>query len=140
MEHYQIVIDTNVLVAGFKSQLGASFRLLQLIGRRAFTVHISIPLFYEYEEQLYLHTSVNSDDIDTFLAFLFQHAEKHNVYFLLRPLTKNTDDDMVGEIAFAARADYIVSYNKADLKPIEQRYAIPIITAKEFLEILGEIS
>lgn len=46
---------------------------------------------------------------------------------------------MLTAFAFAARADYIVSYNKADLKPIQQQYAIPIITAKEFLEILGEI-
>ena len=48
----QIVIDTNVLVAGLRSRGGKSFRLLSHIGSSAFAIHLSVPLVLEYEEVL----------------------------------------------------------------------------------------
>ena len=138
VKHFNIVIDTNVIVSAFKSRNGASFKLLSLIGKNRFTPHISIALFYEYEEQLALQTRASAQDIETFLGFLFREAEKHSIYFRIRPLTKDADDDMVAELAFACGADYIVSYNKRDFVNVEKELSIPIQTAKEFLEILGE--
>jgi predicted nucleic acid-binding protein len=43
----QIVIDTNVLVAGLNSNRGAAFRLLSLVGTGRFDIHLSVPLVLE---------------------------------------------------------------------------------------------
>ena len=44
-----VVVDTNVLVAAFRSSLGASYRLLQTIERRQWRPVISPALALEYE-------------------------------------------------------------------------------------------
>ena len=46
----EIVIDTNVLVAALRSNMGASFKLLKLIGQNKFNLNISVPLLIEYED------------------------------------------------------------------------------------------
>ena len=50
MRQYQIVIDTNVLVAALRSRRGASYRLLRLVDGGGFTIHVSVPLVLEYED------------------------------------------------------------------------------------------
>jgi predicted nucleic acid-binding protein len=47
-----IVIDTNVLVAGLRSNRGWSFQVLSRIGGDAFAHCVSVPLLCEYEEIL----------------------------------------------------------------------------------------
>ncbi|MCU0427041.1 MAG: putative toxin-antitoxin system toxin component, PIN family [Candidatus Kapabacteria bacterium] len=139
MNSYHIVIDTNVIVAALRSQNGASFRLVQMLYREDIVLHLSTPLLYEYEEQLYSKTSTATHDINTFLSNLYSLAVKHKIYYAVRPITRDVDDDMIADIAFAAQANYVISYNKSDLEPIHNEYGIPIITPKEFLDILGEI-
>ncbi len=48
----QVVIDTNVVVAGLRSKLGAAFKLLALVGTGQFEIHLSVPLVFEYEDVL----------------------------------------------------------------------------------------
>jgi len=52
MKLLQIVIDTNVLVAGLRSNRGAAFRLLELVGTKHFEINLSVPLMFEYEAVL----------------------------------------------------------------------------------------
>jgi len=40
----QVVIDTNVLVAAFRSKRGASDRLLSLLDAGKFQINLSVPL------------------------------------------------------------------------------------------------
>jgi len=47
---YNIVIDTNVIIAAMRSKQGASNLLLRLLGTSDWQAHISIPLLLEYEE------------------------------------------------------------------------------------------
>ncbi len=48
----QIVIDTNVMVAGLRSRHGYSFQLLSKVGQGYFNINLSVPLVLEYEEVL----------------------------------------------------------------------------------------
>jgi predicted nucleic acid-binding protein len=41
-ERSQIVIDTNVLIAGLRSKRGASFMVLSLVGTGRFDIHLSV--------------------------------------------------------------------------------------------------
>lgn len=49
---YQIVIDTNVILAGLKSNKGASYKLLTILNDQRFQINISTTLIFEYEEIL----------------------------------------------------------------------------------------
>ena len=49
---YQIVIDTNVILAGLRSKNGASYKLLSILNDKRFQINISATLIFEYEEIL----------------------------------------------------------------------------------------
>ena len=64
-----VVIDTNVLVAAFRSSLGASWRLLQTIEQRRRRPVISPALALEYESVLkrsVRDTGLSLGDVDDF--------------------------------------------------------------------------
>ena len=48
----QLVIDTNVLVAGLRSKRGAAFRLLSVLNDARWQINLSVALVLEYEEVL----------------------------------------------------------------------------------------
>ena len=48
----EIVLDTNVVLSALRSSKGASFQLLQLLDSGQFRIHLSVPLFSEYESVL----------------------------------------------------------------------------------------
>lgn len=41
---FQVVVDTNVLLAALRSNRGASFRLLSLVGDGRWQLNLSVPL------------------------------------------------------------------------------------------------
>ena len=71
----RVVLDTSVLVAAFRSQTGASNRVLQLAMEGSFEVAASNPVFLEYEQvltrehQLAAH-GIPIDEINRFLIVL----------------------------------------------------------------------
>src|SRR5260221_2792809 len=70
---YQVVIDTNVLVAGLLSNLGASHRLLRLVGDHRWRINVSVPLILEYEQTLKRvcpAATLSGSDIDALMHFL----------------------------------------------------------------------
>ena len=48
----QVVIDTNVIVAGLRSRRGSAFQLITLMGTGQFDIHLSVPLVLEYTDVL----------------------------------------------------------------------------------------
>ena len=134
-----IVIDTNVLVAARRSRRGASFRLVSLIGKGHFEMHLSTPLLLEYEEVLYrlqADLSLDSAQIEVFLDSLVYAGVPHRINFHWRGYTPDPKDALVLELAVAAGCDYIVTYNKRDFPEIEALFGIKVVNALEFLEII----
>ena len=75
----QIVLDTNVLVAGLRSPAGPPFRLLSLVGRDRFDINLSVPLVLEYEEVLLRQRhdlGLDQEDIAEVLRFLCKTGRK----------------------------------------------------------------
>ena len=52
MEPPRVVLDTSVIVAGLRSRLGASNRLLELVAEERLVPLVTTALFLEYEEVL----------------------------------------------------------------------------------------
>lgn len=137
----EIVIDTNVLVAGLRSQRGAAFRLLQLVGEGYFGINLSVPLLLEYEDVLYRGTPdlpVSRRVIDATLDYHSAVARRHQIFFLWRPFLRDPKDDLVLELAVKANCDYIVTFNQRDFVGVEQ-FNLRAVTPAEFLALIGEV-
>ncbi len=68
----QVVIDTNVIVAGLRSKRGSAFQLLALIGMGQFDIHLSVPLVLEYTEILPRHLPnlyLNREEVEDLIDF-----------------------------------------------------------------------
>jgi predicted nucleic acid-binding protein len=125
---YQVVIDTNVLVAALLSSRGASHRLLRLVGDPRWQINLSVPLVLEYEQTLKRVCTggdLNSDDVDSVIDFLW------------RPLLPDPKDDFVLELAVESRADFLLTFNTKDFVGAE-RFSVRVIPPREFLAIIGE--
>lgn len=138
---YQIVIDTNVILAGLRSKKGASYKLLTMLNDQRFQINISATLIFEYEEVLkreQQQISLTNEDIDDIINGICYLANHHEIFYIWRPLAKDKDDDFLIDLALKCQAQFIISYNNKDLKPIE-KFGISILTPKQFLQLLGEI-
>ena len=115
----RVVLDTNVLVAGLRSRQGASFRLLDLVGRGKFEIALSVPLVFEYEDALLRHaavTGLSRRDVDAVLDYFCSVAHLQTIFFLWRPLLPDPKDDLVLELAVAAGCRTVVTYNVRDFR------------------------
>jgi putative PIN family toxin of toxin-antitoxin system len=137
----QIILDTTVLVAAFRSRRGAANLLLDKLDDSRWQVNVSTPLLLEYEDVLKrdeMKNFISKPDVDTFLDGLCSVAEFHDIFYLWRLLAKDPNDAFVLELAVRANADFIVTYNKKDF-PAAADFDIKLVTPKEFLEFVGEL-
>jgi predicted nucleic acid-binding protein len=137
----QIVIGTNVIVAGLRSRNGSAFRLLTLVGTERFDIHLSVPLVLEYEEVLLRelpNLAISAADVQELIDFHCSVATHHQIFFLWRPYLPELKDDMVLELAVKAGCDSVVTYNTRDFVGIE-RFGLSAIAPAEFLQPMGAL-
>ncbi len=137
----RIVIDTNVLVAGLRSQRGASYRLLQKLKDPRWEVNLSTALVLEYEEVLKRQANelgLSPQDIDDLVDGLCTIANKPPVSRLWRPVAGDPEDDFLIELAVEVQADYVVTHNKRDLQAARQ-FGIMVVSPREFLQEAGDL-
>jgi putative PIN family toxin of toxin-antitoxin system len=138
-----VVIDTNVLVSALRSRRGASFRLLSEVGSGRFEIALSVPLAFEYEEALLGYAAsfpgMGQADIDAILDFVYSAARQQRVFYLWRPCLPDPDDDMVLELAVAASAQAIITYNVRDFRGAE-RFNVAVWRPVELLRIVGVVA
>ena len=144
MKTYQLIIDTNVLVAALRSRQGASFRLLKLLkdGDQRWQINVSTALILEYEAVLKREMHRQGKDmsiIDKFIDDVISVANRHSIYYLLRPFLKDAEDDFILELAFSSSVDYIITYNIGDFAHAKM-FGVDAITPKTFLQKIGEIT
>jgi putative PIN family toxin of toxin-antitoxin system len=139
----RIVIDTNVLVASLRSDQGASFRLISLLGKTSrFEACISVPLILEYEEVLSRDDLLPSAPLlakQKFLNYICAVTAHCEIFYLWRPLLQDPDDEMLVELAMAGNCDTLITYNQRDLAGAKS-LGLRIQTPKEFLAEIGELS
>jgi putative PIN family toxin of toxin-antitoxin system len=138
----QVVLDTNVIVAGLRSPTGAAHALLRMLPAGLYDVHVSLPLIIQYEDVLARNrheNAISPSDRAGFLVALDALATHHDIHYLLRPELDDPEDDMVLEVAFAARADFVVTHNVRHFATIG-KFGIRAVTPVQFLNALGELS
>ena len=119
----RIVLDTSVIVAAWRSRLGASFEIVDSIGSSLFEIAVSVPLVAEYESALLGHLTgaQRPRHVEALIDHLCAVAVRQKVYFLWRPLLSDPNDDMVVEVAIASQASVEEWIERIDrqLEPFE---------------------
>ena len=98
MPLHQVVIDTNVIVAGFRSRRGSAFQLLSVIDTGQFDFHLSVPLVLEYTDVLLRELPnlyLSHEEVDDIIDFYCAVGVQHEIFFLWRPFLRDPKDDMV---------------------------------------------
>ncbi len=134
----EVVIDTNVLVAAFRSSLGTSYRLLQTIEQRRWRPVISPALALEYESVLKRgveELGLSLGDIDEFMEYLCSRARLVQIYFRWRPMLPDPDDDRILEVAVRTGSP-IVTFNVRDFRGSES-LGIRTISPADLLATMG---
>jgi uncharacterized protein len=131
-----VVLDTNI-VASATFWRGKPARCLEawVLGR--YDLAVSHPILSEYEEVIARLAARYPTKVPTDWLKAIQHAGH---LYLPAPLTASTadpDDEMFIECAVAARADYLVTGDKAHLLTLKQAAGVGIVAVSEFLCLLG---
>lgn len=128
-----------MLVAAVRSARGASYKLLQLLHAGDFDIAISNSLYFEYVDVL-LRPEIKPiamSDTEMIAAIdeIVRSGVYQEVYFRWRPWLSDPDDDMILELAIAAKCDFIVTFNLKDFRRSEA-FGIEVLSPTDFLEFL----
>ncbi len=141
MKPLETVMDTNVLIAALRSQRGASFELLRLVGDERWRLHLSTALLFEYEEvarREAQHLWLHPDRIEDVLDYLTSSGREHAISFRWRPFLPDSDDDFILELAVSASVRYIVTHNLRNFAGVDS-FGIEAITPAQMLPKLREL-
>jgi len=136
-----IVLDTDVLIAGLRSPTGASAELLRLARRGRFALLVSVPLFIEYEakcvETEHLAAAgLVPEDARVFLDALAVIARPVAIHYLWRPQLRDPADEMVLETAVDGGANILVTFNQRDFGKAPGRFGIEMLLPSDALRRL----
>src|SRR5262245_58016267 len=133
----RVVLDTSVLVAAWRSRLGASHEIVSAIESNLFEIAVSVPLVAEYESALLRHLGrgQRARHVEDLVDRICEVAVRQEVFFLWRPLLQDPNDDMVVEVAVASGADFIVTHNLRDFGPAK-RFGLGVLAPGAFLKHL----
>jgi predicted nucleic acid-binding protein len=104
-------------------------------------MHVSVALLLQYEavarrEAVPLHATL--EEADKFIDYLCAASEHQAIYFAWRPELADPNDEFILELAVAAGAGFIVTFNLSDFRGAE-RFGINVVEPRRFLRIMGEI-
>lgn len=138
-----VVLDTNVFVAGLRSNAGASYQILRYLADRQVEFLLSVPLLLEYEDVLKRDnnlkaTALTTDAVDIILDNICATANETSIFYLWRPKLSDPKDDMVLELAVNGQADAIVTFNINDFGKVPETFGIQLLTPSAYLHYLKQ--
>jgi putative PIN family toxin of toxin-antitoxin system len=132
------VLDTNVLVAAFRSRTGAAFEIFRRLRHDEWTAVLSNHLTYEYEEVLKRDAaalSLSLADIDHLLNAICARGEEWRLTHNWEPILHDPDDEPLVQLARESGALVIITHNARHLQPA-LALGIQVLKPVEFLSIL----
>ncbi len=134
----RVIVDTNVVIAAFRSPRGASARVLDLAIAGELIIVCNPALFLEWEAVLKRveHLSASKltlEEADKAIRALACLVEPVMSGRRLRPQLSDADDEMVLEAAIFGAADAIVTFELATFLAPARRYRIEVMTPATLL-------
>jgi putative PIN family toxin of toxin-antitoxin system len=136
-----VTVDTNVIFSALYSNLGASHQILRLVFEEKIELALSPQIYFEYydvlvREENLAKLNLTIEEVEDILDLLALLAQKHSIYFLLRPNLIDEKDNMVVECAFASNSEYLITSNVKDFKSGELKgFKFKVITPREFYKL-----
>ncbi len=120
----RLVLDTDVVLSGLRSTVGASRILLRAVEERVITPLASVATIIEYESVLkrpcnLMATGLLRSDVDDFLDGFLTYADHVITHFCLRPSIMDPDDEIFTDLALNGGADALVTFNLRDYRPAD---------------------
>ena len=139
-----LVLDTDVVLSGLRSTVGASRVLLLAVAAGAATPLVSVATVLEYEAVLTRPANLRAIGLDMtevgrFLDDFIAHARAVAVEVTWRPSVRDPDDEVFFDLAVNGAADALVSFNRADYRPLHPSQPapfMPVLTPGETLRRL----
>jgi putative PIN family toxin of toxin-antitoxin system len=127
----RVVLDTDVMVAGFASATGASRRLLLAVLDGEVRMLLSTPLLVEYEAVLtrpamLAMAGVSAGEVMAVLDELAGLCVPVAFDYRWRPQARDPDDDLVLETAINGGAEVVTSFNVSDMQAGARRFGIAV--------------
>lgn len=125
----RLVLDTDVLVAAFRSDQGASRQLLLAAFEGRVEMLVSVPLALEYEAvltrpQMLKDMAMTIGEVGAVIDAILTTAIPVEMRFLWRPQLKDPSDEMVLETAVNGNADYLATFNLRHLREAAALFGI----------------
>ncbi|MCK6622339.1 MAG: putative toxin-antitoxin system toxin component, PIN family [Calditrichaceae bacterium] len=136
-----VTVDTNVIFSALYSNLGASHQILKLILEEKIELALSPQIYFEYYDMLVREDNLAKlnlmvEEVEDILDLLALLAQKHSIYFLLRPNLIDEKDNMVVECAFASNSEYLITSNVRHFKSSELKgFKFKVVTPREFYKL-----
>jgi len=129
----RLVLDTDVLVAAFRSERGASRELLVAALDERFVLLASTAIWLEYEAVMtrplqLTAMRLTAAEVRDVLAALAVVAEPVPIHFLWRPVLADAEDEHVLDLAMNGRADMLVTFNQDDFVEASKIFQIEVVT------------
>jgi putative PIN family toxin of toxin-antitoxin system len=137
----RLVLDTDVMVAAFRSSKGASRWLLDAALKRRIAMIASVPLILEYEAVLSRpeHLSViglTSKEVGIVLDAVADVSLHARLSFRWRPLLADANDDMVLETAINGGAELLVTFNIRDFGSLGEDFGCRAVLPREAVNLV----
>lgn len=113
-------------------------RFLLAADRGGFQVALSVPLLAEYDDVCHRSESgisIPASAVDDVIARIAQISLQQSIHYLWRGILPDPKDDMILELAVAAGASHIITFNQRHLKQASE-FGIAVTTPSEFLTLL----
>ena len=131
-----IVCDTNVLVSASISPGGTSDEVLRQVLQGKCQMGTSWPLLKELRRVLREKIRVPEREVREFYKLVRENSQIFVPKESVLEIPHDPADNRVLECAIEARANYIISGDEKHLQPLEEFRGIPVMSPREFLEIL----
>ncbi|WP_244538006.1 putative toxin-antitoxin system toxin component, PIN family [Mesorhizobium sp. YR577] len=133
-------MDTNVIVAAFRSRNGASNLLLRFADQGLVVPLCSTALFLEYEavlsrKETRAATGQTLEEVGAVVSAIAAITEGVDISFRTRPILADAADEMVLEVALNGNAEAIVTHNVRDFGSV-RKLGMPIATPGDIVRRL----
>jgi putative PIN family toxin of toxin-antitoxin system len=125
------LLDTDVFVAGLRSDRGASRQLLISVLDGKLEALVSVPLMVEHEAVLtraehLIASGLNASEVNEILDAFAKVATPVHLRFLWRPRLRDPADEMVLETAVNGAADWLATFNARHLAVAAREFGIQV--------------